>query len=766
MTDDKRSNFLTELIDADLAAGRHTSVVTRFPPEPNGYPHIGHAKSICLNWGIAQRYGGRFHLRFDDTNPVAEDEEFVAAIERDVKWLLDVDHLDHVFWASDYFEQMYGFAVELVRKGLAYVDSQTPEQVRIGRGDFNTPGTPSPFRDRSPDENLALLEQMRRGELAEGAAVLRARIDMSSPNMLMRDPLLYRIKHAAHHNTGDAWCIYPMYDFAHCLEDSIEHITHSFCTLEFENNRELYDWLLDNVSAPSRPHQYEFARLNLDYTVVSKRKLKQLVTEHHVDGWDDPRMPTIAGLRRRGVRASAIRAFCDLVGVAKNNSVVDIGKLEFAIRDDLNTVAPRALGVLDPLRVTVTDATAATARTLDAPLWPDAPEHTERREIPFSGQLYIERADFALAPPPGFKRLTIGGAVRLRHAGTIVCDEAVTDASGAVVELRCHLDDDADASGVIHWVDAATSVPCEVRLYDRLFAVAAPGDDPTATLHDELNPESLVVMAQARVEPWLAAALRDAIATPSESPRLHLQLERLGYFVPDRSATASALVLNRVVTLKDSWARQQREDVDLAELRAEKDRARASQAARSEQRDPAAVAADRGPETRARFDALVGAGVDALVALPIATDAARYDYVTRTAAYDSGAAEVAKLFANVVHPAWPDGGTAPYPASAFDALAAAAASRAISGAEVKLHHAAMCESGVFSVDAIQRADAGAVAASVARVVAANPDAVEKYRGGKVQLLGFLLGTVMRDVGAGADAAAVKAALTAALDAQG
>ncbi len=364
----KLSNFLTDIIDADLEAGRHDTVVTRFPPEPNGYLHIGHAKSICLNFGLAEQYGGRCHLRFDDTNPAKEDEEYVRSIQDDVHWL-GFDWGDHLYWASDYFAAMYRFAEELVEKGLAYVDSLNEEEVREYRGDFNTPGRPSPHRDRSVEENLDLLHRMKAGEFPDGAHTLRAKIDMAHPNMLMRDPLLYRIKRATHHNTGDEWCIYPMYDFAHCLEDAVEHISHSICTLEFENNRELYDWVVDNVSVPARPHQYEFARLSLDYTVMSKRKLLQLVEEGRVSGWDDPRMPTIAGLRRRGVTPEAIRRFAEMIGVAKNNSVVDIGKLEFAIRDDLNARAPRVFAVLDPIRLEITDGLEP--ETLDAPYWPD-----------------------------------------------------------------------------------------------------------------------------------------------------------------------------------------------------------------------------------------------------------------------------------------------------------------------------------------------------------------------------------------------------------
>ena len=502
-------NFIRTLIDEDLASGKHDRVVTRFPPEPNGYLHIGHAKSICLNFGLARDYDGVCHLRFDDTNPLKESTEYVESIKRDVSWL-GFDWGEHLYFASDYFETMYAIAVELIEKGLAYVDSQTLEEIRQGRGELGRPGTPSPYRDRSVEENLDLFGRMRAGEFEDGTHVLRAKIDMTAPNMLMRDPVLYRIRHTHHHNTGDTWCIYPMYDFAHCLEDGIEGITHSLCTLEFENNRDIYDWLLDHTDTiEARPHQYEFARLGLDYTVMSKRMLLQLVEQGHVQGWDDPRMPTIAGLRRRGVTPSAIRSFIEMVGVAKANSTVDIGQFEYAIRDDLNHKAPRVMGVLDPLKVVVTTWKEEEIDWLEGSYWPEDIPKEAARKIPFTREIFIERDDFMEEPPKKFYRLSPGSEVRLRHGYYITCDEVINDESGNVVELRCSHDpasrggstpDERRVRGTIHWVSATESIALPVRLYDRLFTVPNPGGADDFLEH--LNPDSLVEVV-ARVEPSL-----------------------------------------------------------------------------------------------------------------------------------------------------------------------------------------------------------------------------------------------------------------------
>jgi glutaminyl-tRNA synthetase len=770
VADNERSNFLTDIIDADLEAGRHDRVVTRFPPEPNGYLHIGHAKSILLNHGIAARYNGDFNLRFDDTNPEAEKDEFVQGILEDVCWLLELDSIERVYWASDYFEQMYGFAVELVRKGLAYVDSQTPEQVRIGRGDFNTPGVESPYRNRSVDENLDLLARMRAGEFPDGAHTLRARIDMAHPNMVMRDPLLYRIKHAHHHNTGDTWCIYPMYDFAHCLEDAIEGITHSFCTLEFENNREIYDWLLDNVSAPARPHQYEFARLSLEHTVLSKRNLRRLVEEEHVEGWDDPRMPTIAGLRRRGVRASALKRFADLIGVAKANSTVDYGKFEFAVRDDLNAVAPRAFAVLDPLPVTITNLDETAATTLEAPLHPDEPDSTTRPLV-LCREIFIERSDFDADPPDGWRRLSPGAVVRLRYAGLVRCD-AVYATDGRVDRLECTLldTDDVDGAGVIHWIARDDAFPAEIRLYDRLFSVPDPGSDPDVDFVTQINPDSLVIQREAMIERWLReeAIERSRIAAGTREPALRVQLERTGYFALDPSSTGDGLVFNRIVTLKDSWARQTGTDDDLDALRARKEAERAEQAARSlaTRREPEDIARERGDEVLRAFIDLRNAGAaehDALAIASAGPDAVEFTWEMGT--LDPHPNETAAWFVNLTLPALKDGPVA-YPPAELGALVRAVASGAISGSDAKRAHAHMLQTAKFDPEVVAPRSGAELLEIVRAVVAEHPNEVEKFRGGKTQLLGFFVGQVMRRAGGGAAAEDVRRLLSAALKGDG
>jgi len=547
-----RQDFIRDIITADNETGRHGGrVATRFPPEPNGYLHIGHAKSICLNFGIARDFGGTCSLRFDDTNPVTEDTEYVESIMADVRWL-GFSWDDRLYYASDYFEPLYGCAEELVRKGLAYVDSQNADEIRVNRGTLKEPGANSPYRDRSVDENLDLFRRMRGGEFADGAHVLRAKIDMASPNINMRDPILYRIRRAHHHRTGDAWCIYPMYDCAHPLSDAIERITHSICTLEFEDHRPLYDWLVANTSLPGRPQQIEFARLNLSYTITSKRKLRQLVTDRHVSGWDDPRMPTIRGMRRRGFTPEAIRRFADAIGVAKRENVVDVGLLEFHVREDLNRRAPRAMAVLRPLRVVIENFPENVVEEFELANHPDDASMGTRR-VPFSRVLYIERDDFLEDPPKKFFRLAPGREVRLRGAYFITCREAVKDAGGDIVELRCTYDpgtrggdapDGRKVKGTLHWVSAAHALTAEVRLYDRLFNVESPGTGDVDPI-SQLNPASLEVIADARLEPSLAGAPVGA----------RFQYERLGYFAVDDDSTASRVVVNRTVTLKDAWAR-------------------------------------------------------------------------------------------------------------------------------------------------------------------------------------------------------------------
>ncbi len=546
----KPTNFIRQIIEADLASGKHKKIHTRFPPEPNGYLHIGHAKSIVLNFGIAEDYGGECNLRFDDTNPHKEDVEYVEAIKEDVRWL--GYQWSGLYYASDYFEQLYQYAVELIEKGLAYVCDLTPEQVREYRGTLTEPGRESPYRNRSVEENLDLFRRMRAGEFPDGSRTLRAKIDMASPNMNMRDPTLYRIRRGAiHHQTGDEWCIYPMYDFTHPISDALEGITHSLCTLEFEDHRPLYDWVLDHISAPCHPRQIEFARLNLEYTVMSKRKLTQLVEEGHVEGWDDPRMPTIAGLRRRGYTPAAIRDFCNRIGVTKVDGTVEMGMLEASIRDDLDRTAPRRMAVLDPLKVVITNYPEDKVETLEAPNHPKD-ESMGSRQLKLTREIYIDRADFRESANKKYKRLVLGGEVRLRNAYTIICDEAIKDDQGNIVELRCHYDPDTlgrnpegrKVRGVIHWVSASEGVPAEVRLYDRLFRVPNPAAED-APLGELLNPDSLKVV-QAVVEPALGEA----------EPGARFQFEREGYFCRDSvAAEQGRLVFNRIVTLRDSWAK-------------------------------------------------------------------------------------------------------------------------------------------------------------------------------------------------------------------
>jgi glutaminyl-tRNA synthetase len=554
-----QSNFIRQIIDGDIEAGRvKDQVVTRFPPEPNGYLHIGHAKSICLNFGLARDYLGRCHLRFDDTNPVKEDVEYVSSILEDVRWL-GFDWGKHLYYASDYFEQLYAWALELVRDGKAFVCDLGADEVRNTRGTLVEPGIPSPWRDRTIAENLDLFQRMRAGEFPDGSRTLRARIDMSASNLNLRDPVLYRILHASHHRTGNAWCIYPMYDWAHGQSDAIEGITHSICTLEFEDHRPLYDWFLDNVRAPSRPHQIEFARLNLNYTVMSKRVLLELVKGGHVQGWDDPRMPTIAGLRRRGFTPASIREFSERIGVAKADSMVDMGLLESCVRDDLGPNTPRVSCVHRPLKVVLTNWPEGEVRELEIPFHPDQPERFGSRNVPLSREIYIEQDDFDLAPPKGFFRLSPGSEVRLRQACIIRCNEVVTDAStGAPVELRCTADRDtftgppADGrkvKGIVHWVSAAHAVPVIIRLYDRLFRVEDPMVVPEGqSFLDTMNPDSLLEIHSALAEPSLASA----------KPQERYQFERKGYyFVDPKDSKPGAPVFHRIVTLKDAWARQQ-----------------------------------------------------------------------------------------------------------------------------------------------------------------------------------------------------------------
>ncbi len=551
-TEKKYSNFITEIIDEDLKTGKYKKVHTRFPPEPNGFLHIGHAKSICLNFGLAEDYGGLCNLRFDDTNPEKEEDIYVKSIIEDIKWL-GFDWGDRLYYASDYFEQLYEYAIKLIKKGKAYVDSLSPEEISEYRGTPTTPGKESPYRNRSVEENLDLFERMRAGEFKDGEHVLRAKIDMSSPNMNLRDPIMYRIKHAHHHRTGDKWCIYPMYDWAHGQSDSIEGITHSICTLEFENHRPLYNWFLDELGI-HHPRQIEFARLNLNYTVMSKRKLLELVENNYVDGWDDPRMPTLSGMRRRGYTPESIRNFADRIGVAKRDGIIDIALLEHSVRDDLNKRAWRVMAVLRPLKITITNFPADKTEWLDAVNNPED-ESYGKRQIPFSNEIYIEQGDFQEVPHKKFYRLAPGREVRLRYAYIIKCEEVIKDENGNVIELKCTYDPDTKSGsgksnkkvkGTIHWVSAKHALDAEIRLYDRLFSVENPTGDKEKDFKEFINPDSLEILHSCKVEPSLADATLEK----------HYQFERTGYFYLDsKYSTKEHLVLNRTVSLRDTWAK-------------------------------------------------------------------------------------------------------------------------------------------------------------------------------------------------------------------
>jgi glutaminyl-tRNA synthetase len=771
-------DFVRQIIDRDVAQGRNDGkVVTRFPPEPNGFLHIGHAKSICLNFGLAEEYdGARCHLRFDDTNPITENVEYVEAIQEDVRWL-GFDWGEHLYFASDYFEEMYRFAEELIEKGLAYVDSQSEEEIREGRGTVTRPGRPSPYRNRSVEENLDLFRRMRAGEFPDGAHVLRGRIDMASPNMLMRDPVFYRIRHAHHYRTGDEWCIYPLYDYAHCLEDALEGVTHSLCTLEFENNREIYDWIIENTSVPSRPRQYEFARLNLDYTVMSKRKLLRLVQEGDVSGWDDPRMPTVAGLRRRGVTPEAIRSFSDMIGVAKADSRVDMGKLEWAIRDDLNRKAPRVLGVLRPLSVVIGNWPEGEVDELDAPYFPHDVGIEGSRKVPFSGELFIDRHDFAEDPPKGFKRLVPGGEVRLRYGYVIRCEEVVKDEAGEVAELRCTYDpetrggttpDGRKVKGTIQWVSAAHAVPCEVRLYDRLFRVPDPdravveagevvgeggsgsggegggsGSDAPADFRAFLNPNSLEVVEGALVEP---SVLEDP-------PDTRYQFERVGYFWRDPvDGMGERVVFNRIVGLRDTWGARPVEE-SLKE---------AGGGREAVTDDVVRLPPTLPPEVKARADALTtDFGLTDTDAAILARDRDVEVWYRRAVEAAPPAASAVSLANWLIHELPPhqgdrELGELPFEPGEFAALVALVEDGTVSSSGGRQVLEVLAREGgdprrvVDRLDLAQVSDAQALKPVVAEVLEANPEKVQEYRDGKKGLMGFFMGQVMRRTGGKAD----------------
>jgi glutaminyl-tRNA synthetase len=771
----ERNDFIRDIIDDDLRAGRHARVATRFPPEPNGYLHIGHAKSICLNFGIARDYQGICNLRYDDTNPTKEDVEYVDSIERDVRWLGFEPAA--VLFSADYFGRMYELAERLVREGKAYVCDLDEDQIKDYRGTLSEPGRPSPFRDRAPDDNLARLRRMKSGELTDGACTLRAKIDMASPNMKMRDPLLYRIRHAHHHRSGDAWCIYPMYDYAHPIEDAIEGITHSICTLEFENNRELYDWVLDNTGPwTPRPHQYEFARLQLDYTVMSKRKLLALVQGGHVSGWDDPRMPTIAAMRRRGYSPEAIRAFADMIGVAKANSWVDIGKLEYCVRDDLNRTAPRVMGVLRPIELELVGLPAQALP--DAPYFPPDVGKPGSRPLAISDRIYIERDDWRDEPARDYQRLAPGRTVRLRY-GYCITDPEVTarDAAGEVTRLRATVlpdtgggknpADGRKVSGVIHWVDAATAIAAEVRIYDHLFKSPRP-EDSSGDFVQAIDPGSLELIRGARLEAGLATA-------PVGS---RWQLERVGYFVVDQDARPGALVLNRIVTLRESAVKLAGQAAgsatasgELAVEPGKKENAKAK--TRPKSKSPAEFRA----EARAR-DLELAAAYAKASALVSAESA---DLLT-------GDRTVARLFLAVAERARPETAAKwiinDLPRALADAAGDPPAGKAhgtgieqVSPAELGALLAAV-DDGSLPTSAAKavlgelvrtgrpfaelraRAAAAPVAdlgAAIDAVLSTHADKAAQYKAGKTGLLGFLVGQVMKSA-PGSDAAAVNQAL--------
>ncbi len=750
------SNFIDAIIRKDLEKGTYDGrVVTRFPPEPNGYLHIGHGKSICLNFGLAQTHGGVCHLRFDDTNPTTEDIEYVESIQNDVRWL-GFDWGDNRFHASDYFEQLYEHAVGLIRKGLAYVDSQDVEAIRTGRGTVTEAGVESPYRNRSVEENLDLFARMKAGEFEDGTHVLRAKIDMTEDNMLLRDPLLYRIRHAHHYRTGDTWCIYPMYDYAHPLSDAIEGITHSLCTLEFENNRALYDWVVENTWSDPRPHQFEFARLNLGYTVMSKRKLLVLVNEGKVSGWDDPRLPTIAGLRRRGVPPSAIRRFCDEVGVAKANSRIDVGLLEYSIRDDLNSEAPRVMAVLDPLRVTITNYPDEQVEWLDAPSYPSELAKPGSRKVPFEKHLLLERADFDENPPRKFRRLSPGKEVRLRYGYFITCTDVVKDDAGNVVELLCTYDpatrggdapDGRKVQGTLHWVSANHSVPAEIRLYDRLFKTEQP-DHPDSNFLDHLNPESLRTLLDARVEPSVVA----------DSPGIRYQFERQGYFWKDpEDSTDRALVFNRIVTLKDTWSNR--------------GQSTATSSAK-QKRMSAATHVHRLPELNAEESSLAQRletefGLKKKVAYLLASRGEVAQLYLAALDADADPVKTANVLVNDL----PSGEAGKIDGPALAEYVTLLSANRISSSKGKELIRLMADTGGKPEELMrehnleQVSDQAELAEVIKKVIGAHPSEVLSYNGGKRNLIGFFIGAVMKATGGTANPGAAREMLTKALESE-
>ena len=809
------TDFIRQIVAADLESGRYGGeVVTRFPPEPNGYLHVGHAMGICLNFGIAEEFGGRCHLRYDDTNPETENEEFVRAIQHDIRWL-GFDWGEHLYYASDYFERMYECAEVLIGKGLAYVDSQPLDAIRQGRGTVTEPGVAGPFRERSVDENLDLFRRMRAGEFGDGEHVLRGKIDLASPNMLMRDPVFYRIRHAHHYRQGDDWCIYPLYDYAHCLEDAFEGVTHSICTIEFENNRELYDWVLEKVGFEEpRPHQYEWAGLDLEGAVLSKRLIKPLVEAGAVSGWDDPRLATLAAFRRRGVPPEALRLLSELVGVSRSGATTEVAKLDFAVREVLNPTAPRVMAVLDPLKIVLTNYPEDASEEIDAPYYPHDVPLEGSRAVPFSRELYIERADFAQDPPKGYRRLVPGGEVRLRYAYVIRCEEVVANEDGTVEELRCTYDADTRGGstpdgrkieGTIQWVSAAHALPAEVRLFDRLLEETGDGlgaaegaDGLGADVTTRVSPTSLVVKPGAVVEPSVAD---DPVDT-------RYQFERTGYFWRDPvDGAGDRLVFNRIVSLKDSWSpRAGRGDAPAAKASAGKASAgkagRAKAAAAKAAPTPAAGATAEGTPPA---DQRVGSDGDSARATASSREAARTadpelgarferyqrelglgreraDLLTGSRAtsdfFDAARAEhadadaVASWVVNDVRGLTGAGAVSdlPFDGAALGRLSALVAEGAVSRVAAKDVLARMAEEGGEPAALVEAMGLGKLSGQeelgsvIDEVLGRWPEKVEEYRGGRANLIGLFVGEVMKATGGAADPKAAKALLLERLDA--
>jgi len=754
---EQSSNFLKQIIERDLADGTHGGrVVTRFPPEPNGYLHIGHAKAICIDFGLAQEYGGVCHLRFDDTNPAKEETEYVRAIQRDIRWL-GFDWGDKLFFASDFFGRMYQLAEGLVRDGKAYVDHLTEAQIREYRGTVTEPATPSPHRDRTVAENLDLFNRMRAGEFPDGHCVLRAKGDLAHPNMKLRDPLLYRIRHQTHHRTGDDWCIYPMYDYAHPLEDALEHVTHSLCSLEFQDNRAIYDWVVDNTAVESKPRQYEFARLAITYTMMSKRRLLKLVEEGVVSGWDDPRMPTLSGLRRRGVPPQAIRAFVERVGVAKTNSVVEVALFDHVVRDVLNDQAPRLMGVLDPLPVTVTNWEDGRVDWIDADLWPkDVPQSGVRR-VPFTRELVIERSDFAQVPPKGWRRLVPGGEVRLRHGYLFTCTDVVSDGD-QVIGLQGTVDldsrggnapDGRKVKGAIHWVSASEGVAAQVRLIDRLFTVEDPG--ARADWQEHVNPEGLVVRGSALLEP----------AVRQHGGRV--QLERLGYFWPDPVDSADgALVYNRIVPLRSSW-KAPAKDAPAVEDKPVVKREGATEGRRKRVRKGKADVVLT-PEQQAALAGFAAAGASDKAARMLVDNPAAGELFAAAVGAGAAGAATAKLIANDLAGAADDLGGLPFGGAELAELVGLLSSGEISNRIAKQVLQILVANGGSPADIIESrglkavVDAGTLGPLIDGIIAANPGQTAAYRGGNQRMLGFFVGQVMRQTQGKADPGVVNGLL--------